>query len=450
MLFLIVLAGMDLPSPAQSATTVSPLSLSQAVDLALKNNPTIKAVAAYAEAVQHGISEAKAGRYPRFDFSEGFTRGNNPVYVFGSLLTQEQFTPNDFALNALNTPLPLNNFLTQFSAEMPVYDAGQSSRRIRDARLKAETAVQRKARTQQEVIFQVIDAYTRYLLAREGIRVAEASVAMTKSDLNRAQSRLQQGVAVSSDVLSAQAQLAQAQEDLLSAQNAKSLTQATLDVAMGLPEDAPTRIAGRLQETQFSAGRLQEREARAMSLRPDLNAVRFGRQRAKNATNMARAQFLPKVGIFSSWEEANQTFAARGGNNWVAGATLTFNIFDGGANAARLAEAHARELQANDEIYGMVSNVRLQVREAYLNLTTAHKRIAVARAAVSQSNESLRILQNRYGAGLITITDLLQAGTARTRAQENYLNAVFDYRLSYAALELATGELSASSAAVVR
>jgi outer membrane protein TolC len=98
----------------------------------------------------------------------------------------------------------------------------------------------------------------------------------------------------------------------------------------------------------------------------------------------------------------------------------------------------------------MASGVRLQVREAFLNLTTARDRVDVSRSAVSQAEESLRIIQNRYEAGLATITDLLRAETSRTVAQKNALNAVFDYRLSFAALELATGELAADSQAVTR
>jgi outer membrane protein TolC len=90
------------------------------------------------------------------------------------------------------------------------------------------------------------------------------------------------------------------------------------------------------------------------------------------------------------------------------------------------------------------------VRQAYLNLTTARDRVDVSRGAASQAEESLRIIQNRYEAGLATITDLLRAETARTTAKKNFLNAVFDYRLGYAALELATGELAADSQAVTR
>ena len=98
----------------------------------------------------------------------------------------------------------------------------------------------------------------------------------------------------------------------------------------------------------------------------------------------------------------------------------------------------------------MAAAVKLQVREAFQNLTTAQQRVEVSRQAQSEAEESLRIIQNRYEASLATITDLLRVETARTSAQKNYLNALFDYRLSYTALELATGELAPDSPAVTQ
>ena len=154
------------------------------------------------------------------------------------------------------------------------------------------------------------------------------------------------------------------------------------------------------------------------------------------------------MSLFSSWEADNQTFAARGGDNWAAGATLSLNLFDGGEKIARVKESKARELQARALENQMTSAVRLQVREAYLNLATAQKRLEVVKDATSQAAESLRITQNRFEAGLATITDLLRVETAKTAAEKTALNANFDYRLSYAALELATGELTQTSAAV--
>ena len=132
----------------------------------------------------------------------------------------------------------------------------------------------------------------------------------------------------------------------------------------------------------------------------------------------------------------------------MVGASVDFYLFDGGANRARLAAARYRHTQAQARLEQMAAAVKLQVREAYLNLNTARERVNVSRQAQSEAEESLRIIQNRYEAGLATITDLLRVENAHTSAQKNYLNALFDYRLSCAALELATGQLQPDSPAV--
>lgn len=124
------------------------------------------------------------------------------------------------------------------------------------------------------------------------------------------------------------------------------------------------------------------------------------------------------------------------------GATLSFNLFDGGAKRARLAESRAKVRQTEALLAETESAIRLQVHEAFLNLNAARERVEVSRESASQAEESLRILQNRYEAGLATVTDVLRAETARTSAQRSFLNAVYDYRVAFATLELATGELA--------
>jgi outer membrane protein len=418
--------------------------------LALKNNPSIQAADAYADAVRHGITMAEANRYPRLDFSEGFERGNNPVYVFSSLLMQRRFSQQNFQLGSLNFPGPLDNFRTRFAASMPLYDAGQTAGRVRDARLDARGAGRALERTSQEIIFSVIQAYTNELLAHENVRVAEASVKSTEEDLARAQARQEQGQALLSDVLLAQVQLAQARENLIRARNSEAIGQATLNVAMGVPEDTVHQTEGALAESTFEPGALGDRQRRALAARPDYQQVLIGKAKAANGLNQARAEFLPTVNTFAGWELDNETFASRGGNNWIAGATLNFNLFDGGARRAQVAESRARERQAAALAAQMASAIRLQVREAFLNLDAARKRVEVSRQSAAQAAESLRILRDRYETGLGSITDMLGAETAHTRAQRGYLNGVFDCRIAYAALELATGELAADSQAVVR
>jgi len=435
---------------AQATPPSGKLTLQQAVELALKNNPTIHAAGAYSQAVRESIAVAKAGRYPRLDFSEDFTRGNSPVYVFGSLLTQRQFTARNFDLGLLNVPPPLSNFRTQFTASMPLYDAGETEHRVRDARLDAAAAELGADRSNQQVIFRVVTAYNDEMLSRENVRVAEAAVEMASADLARAQARQQQGLTVLSDVLSAQVQLAQAKEDLIRARNGLAVAQAALNVALGLDEDATHEIESSTLEGTFEPGSLAERQQRALAQRPDFLQVTLAKEKASNGVSAARAAFLPKVELFSSWEENNQAFLSRGGNNWAAGVSLTFNIFNGGADRARFRQSKARERWAEALSAQQESEIRLEVREAFLNLNAARERTDVSRQSAAQAKESLRILRDRYEAGLSTIADLLRAETVQTAAERNYLNAVYDHRIAAASLELASGELAANSLVVTK
>jgi outer membrane protein len=433
---------------AQAQADASRLTLRDAVTLALKNNPAVQASAAYAESVDQGIAESRAGRYPRVDFSEGFTRGNNPVYVFGTLLTQRRFVAPDFALNLLNTPLPLDNFQTQFTASAPLYDARQSSR-TRDARLKAEGARQAQQRTRQEVIFQTVQSYLNRLRTRESLRVARAAVKEAAADVHRATAREYQGFTVPSDILSAKAQLAQRRQELIEAENAAAIAEATLNETVGLPEGAAHEVGGSFPTGQFRLGNLDELEARALSLRPDYRQAEIRRTQASNGASMARRTFLPAVSTFAAWDRDSLAVGSAGGRNWTAGVTLNFNIFNGGSDRARLTSAVYRERQAKALLALMASQVRLQVREAYLDVQAAKERIAASQEAATQAQESLRIVQNRYEAALATINDVLQGETAYTAAQQNHLNALYDYELSAAAMELATGELGPKSPAVM-
>ncbi|HFB98708.1 MAG TPA: TolC family protein, partial [Bryobacterales bacterium] len=102
----------------------------------------------------------------------------------------------------------------------------------------------------------------------------------------------------------------------------------------------------------------------------------------------------------------------------------------------RAAEAKKREAEAG---------VRLQVRQAYADLMAAQERVEVASAAVAQAEESLRIIKNRYEAGLATVTDLLRNETALLEARTRRLAALYDQRVAAAMLELATGALTIDS-----
>jgi outer membrane protein TolC len=128
---------------------------------------------------------------------------------------------------------------------------------------------------------------------------------------------------------------------------------------------------------------------------------------------------------------------------------MQFDLFQGGAKRAELSRQRALQEKVAAMKQAAMDGVRLEVRQAYYQFDASRQQIEVARAAVSQAQESLRINQDRYDGGLITVTELLTADEAARRSQTDYWQAVSSAQTSYANLELACGTLSPQSIAVM-
>jgi len=126
---------------------------------------------------------------------------------------------------------------------------------------------------------------------------------------------------------------------------------------------------------------------------------------------------------------------------------MNFNLFNGLADLARVRESRAKETQARELRRELEDRVRHQVKEAVLNLKTAHERLKVAQGAVDQAREGLRLIRLRYQEGLTILVDLLTSENALKDAESNRLAALFDTHLAQAGLELALGTLTGPGAA---
>src|ERR1035441_4591825 len=127
-----------------------PLSLREAVRLALRENKAIAATNAGMRASAARIDEARAGRLPKVNYSESFARSDNPVFVFSSLLTQHQFGIENFNIGPLNRPDSLNNFQSLLTVDQPLYDAGQTRNLVKSADLSRQITGEEQRRTEMQ------------------------------------------------------------------------------------------------------------------------------------------------------------------------------------------------------------------------------------------------------------------------------------------------------------
>ena len=449
-LVLALAVGAMLVATVWAQSSAVPLTLHDAANMALEKNPLRKAAVADKHAAYADIQSARSLLLPHVTFSEAATRGNDPVYVFGSRLRQQRFTQADFALSQLNAPSPLGNFATRFGGTWNLFDSLASWHGITRAKEMNIAASRQLERTDQEILFRVVQSYYGVLLAAKQLEVAEQAEKTAKSIMDRSQVRFDAGLVVESDLLSSKVRRASREQELIRAYNNLELARAQLNTAMGVSPDMQYQPTDALTERSLAGKSLSDFEQKALTTRPDLKRIESQQSAQELSIAIAKSSFGPRLNAFAGWEMDNPTFlAGGGGNNWLGGIELQIDLFQGGAKHAALSRERANAEKIAALKQAASDAVRLEVRQAYYDQDASRQQVEVARTAITQAQESLRMSQDRYDSGLLTIADLLAAEEAARRAQADYWQAIYQFHTSSANLELACGTLNLQSPVVM-
>jgi len=440
---LLICFFLSLPLAAQQK-----LSLSDAVARALENNPDLVVDAPGQQAARSEFKATRAGYLPRLDFEQSYLGGDNPVFVFGTLLTQRRFTAENFALPSLNNPSAIDNLQTRATVQQNIWDFGRTGNRREQARLGIEMADQFHEEHKRQVLLSVFDGYYSTSLAADALETARVALRSAESIESQAKARVESGLAVEADLLRSRVYLSTAKQQEIQAQGQLDAARAQLNRLMGHSLSETVGMTAPLMITPISIPSEEALLAEQKKRRPDYQNLLAELRQAELAVSARSKERLPVIQGYTTWEADNPSLHEYGGNNWSAGITLRWNLFAGGSDAAQLEAARQRLEQKRRQISAMDSAMGLEVRRALIQYRASEQQVEAAKAAEAQSEEGLRILRNRYDAGLATMTDLLSAETARSSARTNLAQAIYRQRLSYAQIEYAAGILSQSSPAM--
>jgi outer membrane protein TolC len=235
-------------------------------------------------------------------------------------------------------------------------------------------------------------------------------------------------------------QLAEFRQQQIEAEADLAVAQAALNTVLGGAVDATQKAAGQLAEKTFNIGSQTQLIQLALARRADLARAGLSLKSSRERARGARGEYLPRLDVFGAYGVSSQNLA-NGSSDYTVGASVTFNLFDAG-RSARIKQARAAENAAAAEAENLASQIRFEVVRAYQQYVSARGRVSVAGRAVEQASEARRIVQDRYQAGLTTITEVLRTETALVRARMNLLAARYDHYIGYANVLLATGRLT--------
>ena len=421
-----------------------PLTLRQAIEIALKQNPEVDEARAGMDEAKASASLVRTQYLPQVNFTEDMSRGDDPVYVFGTRLRQQRFTQTDFALDALNKPESIGNFATRISGGWLLFDSFHTQKTAHSADLMRKSAAFAAEAVDQKVVLDVVQAYQGILYAERQVEIARHEQETAEVLLSSVDDHVKAGLAVESDRMSAQVSVAGRKQQLIAAQGGLELAWAQLRLAMGVPDLKPSALRP-IELRHFPDNDLEQSLQSAAKNRRDLAALAEARSAQASAESAARMSFGPRVNAYGNWEDDRQSPGGRGGNNWVAGVQIGVDVLPF-SKRSQLAKERAAKARVDAQLNKYQQQVRLQVCQAHIQRETTELALETARTALDQATESLRILKNRYGAGLATITDLLRAEDAEREAHSNYWQAVYGNALAYAQLLFATGTLTPDAA----
>lgn len=390
------------------------LNETRTIDLALANNRTAKQTKWGYEAAKSAVSQVAAAKNPsvKYDWSAQKTGGDTGRSKRGN---------HDFSISAY--------------VFNPQLDAS-----IDSARYTREGTGASYEEALQQAKYDAISGYYTLIMNRNLVDVAQQAVKDYQGHVTNVEAQYNVGLVASSDVLAAKTNLAESETSLVKAQNTANLAEASLNQVIAYPvQTSITTAEHDLQYKPYNVT-LEQAKAYAMLHRSALVKSALDVKSAEEAVRSAKAGYLPTVAVKAGRGYIDPDgYFGTSTKSWSVGASASWSLWDGGATQNAIKKANAQLEQAKEANLATVDAVLLAVQKAYLNLRSAEQTIQSTQTAVAQGQESFRIATLRYRAGVGTNLDVLDAETKLTTARNNYVQALYNYNISIAALEQLTG-----------
>ena len=404
-----------------SSAMAAPLeiSLDEAVQMALKNNPSGKIAVFDYEAAKGALTAARSYRWPTASVS------HTDKTSMTSVSSTNVFTYADYYSNA-------------GTVSWVLWAGNKYQAKISQAKFAVDSTKWGIVETRQQLKYDATNAYFSLMAARDLLKLSQDSVDRLEKHLKDVQLQFEVGTVAKVDVLRSEVELANAKQDLIKAQNTFDLAMATLNNVLGLPLTTDLKPKGDLTYSKYDIT-LNACIEFGMKNRPDIFQAQDNMKSAEEGVTVARAGYYPTVTATYTTGYNDTKFIGDKNYNWSAYLTTSWTILDSGLTAGTLRQAAENYKKAVEQYRQTVDSTQLDIQSSFLSMREAEKRIDTSAVAVNQAEENFRIAEIRYQAGVGTNLDVLDSQSALNQAKTNFLKAMYDYNTNRSKLDKAMG-----------
>lgn len=423
-MLLLLLASVVGP-PAAAAQ--EQLTLRETIDAAIAANLDLKA-AREGTAAARSIQAAERTRF------------------FPSLSASYQYRRNDEATRTegVGITAPEDEYSFVGTVSQPLFTGFSNLNRYRIAQLGLDAARIETQIARREVILDAKTVFFTILKAKKLKAVAEQAVRQLTAHRDVARHFHEAGMTPLNEVLKAEVELANARQELVSADNDLEIARSRLNLLLRRPLDTTFTLDETIQIVSFDRS-LDFCIRTAEENRLELKIARLDVEIAEKEIRLGKTDYFPSVDLEGNYYQRGDDWDLDGGpgisnpHRWDVTAVASWTFWEWGRTGHTVREKRSRMAQARYNQEEISDQVQLEVKSAYLRTKESEKNIITAKQAVAQARESFRISTERYKEQVATSTDVLDAQTLLTRTMSSYYRALYDFMISKASLFRAMG-----------
>jgi outer membrane protein TolC len=337
-----------------------------------------------------------------------------------------------------------DNWRTRVDLQWPIYTGGRLDALERAARAEASAVAADVAAARADLRLEVARAFWALVTARSSVEVLERAVERARTHVADVKQRLAAGVVPPNEVASAEAQESRERMLLIEAQNQRDVAASELARLIGETVLRPVEPVDSLDPGPAPAAQLDALVAAARAARSERQALEHRIESAAERQLAAAAATKPTIALGAGYDYARPNpkifpRAGRWDDSWDASVNLTWSLWDGGRARAEVAEAEAVVTAIHQRLAEFDSVVALEVRQRMLEIDSGRAAVAAAGDAVRAAEEARRVVAERFTAGVVTHTEVLDAQLALLQAELDRTRALANVRLAEARLARATG-----------
>jgi outer membrane protein len=400
------------------------LTIKDAEQLALQNNPQISVARLNALASQQATREVRSALWPQ---------------ASADLTGVDSHPGSRITAGGLNNPIIYERAAVGATVTQLITDFGHTSNLISSAKLAAKAQDQNAIATQEQIRLAADQAFYGALQARTVTKVADQTVAARQTVAEQIEALFNSKLKSQLDLSFANVNLSQAKLLLLDAQNNENAALASLSVVLGFRSLQDFQLMEDTTQVTPPPANIDDLITQAFAKRPELLALNYHYESAQKFQAAERDLLFPTIraaGAVGDTPVRNPVLS-----NWygAVGVNIDIPVFNGFLYTARAHEARLRAEAAQARLTDLRNRIARDVRTSWLNATTAYNRLSVTQQLLEQANLALDLAQTRYKLGLGSIVELSQAQLQQTQSEIGNVQAGYDYRLALASLRYEIG-----------